>query len=43
MLARALTKEREVPATEIDRAVKRKEAFRQNPKRHSYEEDVNNG
>jgi phage-related protein len=43
VLAHALTKEGQVPDADIDRAVRRKKAFRQNPKRHSYEEELNDG
>ena len=43
ILAHALTKEDKVPDAEIDRAVKRKEAFRQNPKLHSYQEELGDG
>ncbi len=38
ILAHGLTKEDEVPDAEIDRALRRKEAFEQNPKLHLYEE-----
>ncbi|HYH46218.1 MAG TPA: type II toxin-antitoxin system RelE/ParE family toxin [Thermoanaerobaculia bacterium] len=38
ILAHGLTKEDEVPNTEIERALRRKEAFEQNPKLHLYEE-----
>lgn len=38
ILAHGLTKEDEVPDTEIERALRRKEAFEQNPKLHLYEE-----
>jgi Gp49-like protein DUF891 len=36
--AHALTKEAEVPAAEIDRAIRRKDAFLRKPKAHTYEE-----
>lgn len=38
VLAVGLTKEREVPPIEIDRAVERKRKFEHDPKRHTYEE-----
>jgi phage-related protein len=38
VLAHALTKEAEVPAADIDRAIRRKDAFEGNPKVHTYEE-----
>lgn len=38
ILAHGLTKEDEVPDAEIERALRRKEAFEQNPKLHLYEE-----
>ena len=37
ILAHALTKEDEVPSTDIERAIKRKELFEANPKAHTYE------
>ena len=40
ILAHGLTKEDEVPATDIARAIKRKRAFETNPKAHTYESDV---
>jgi phage-related protein len=43
VLAHALTKEGRVPDADIDRAVRRKKSFRQNPKRYSYEEELSNG
>ena len=42
ILAHALTKEDKVPKSEIDRAVRRKAAFKSNPAAHSYEEDIPN-
>ena len=39
VLAHALTKEAEVPAAEIERAIRRKHAFERDPKAHTYEED----
>jgi hypothetical protein len=38
VLAHALTKEAEVPAGEIDRAIRRKSAFEEKPDAHTYEE-----
>ncbi len=38
VLAHALTKEKEVPNTDIDRAVQRKQAFESDPDAHTYEE-----
>ena len=38
VLTNALTKEDRVPATEIDRAVRRKKLFEANPERHTYQE-----
>ncbi|HEY9420060.1 MAG TPA: type II toxin-antitoxin system RelE/ParE family toxin [Thermoanaerobaculia bacterium] len=38
ILAHAMTKEREIPDAEIERALRRKAAFEENPKRHLYEE-----
>lgn len=38
ILAHGLTKEDEVPDAEIERALRRKEAFDQNPKLHLYED-----
>lgn len=38
ILAHGLTKEDEIPDAEIERAVRRKEAFEQSPKLHLYEE-----
>jgi phage-related protein len=38
VLAHALTKEKEVPDTDIDRAVQRKQAFEADPATHTYEE-----
>ncbi len=40
VLTAGLTKEREVPAIEIDRAVERKRKFEQNPRLHTYEESA---
>ena len=38
VLAHGMTKESEVPDTEIERALRRKAAFEVNPKLHTYEE-----
>lgn len=38
VLTAGLTKERELPAIEIDRAVERKRKFEQDPELHTYEE-----
>lgn len=45
VLAAGLTKEKTVPAREIDRAVERVAKYKQNPTRHrfEYEEESNNG
>jgi hypothetical protein len=43
ILGHALTKEGVVPAPEIERTIKRKEAFARHPARHTYEEEVTNG
>ena len=40
LLAHAITKESGVPATEIDRALRRKRFFEQYPERHTYAEDI---
>jgi putative component of toxin-antitoxin plasmid stabilization module len=42
ILVCALTKEGEIPEADIDRALRRKETFEQDPERHTYEEE-NNG
>ena len=39
VLAHALTKEDEVPRTDIERAIKRMKLFRANPKAHTYESE----
>jgi len=39
ILAHSLTKEDEIPALDIERAVKRKRLFESNPQMHTYEED----
>ena len=38
VLSHGLAKERQVPASEISRALERKARFEANPKRHTYEE-----
>lgn len=43
ILGHALTKEGAIPDAEIERTIKRKEAFARNPARHTYEEEVTNG
>jgi phage-related protein len=43
ILSHALTKESRVPPAEIDRAIRRQEAFERDPTRHSYEEEVTDG
>src|SRR5262245_51601523 len=43
ILGHALTKEGTVPNAEIERAMKRKEAFTRNPARHRYEAGVADG
>ena len=43
ILAHALTKEDQVPKTDIDRAVRRKAAFESDPGAHSHEEDIPHG
>jgi hypothetical protein len=42
VLAIGLTKEREVPPTEVDRAIARKRMFERDPNGHSYEETTEN-
>jgi phage-related protein len=39
ILAHSLTKEEEIPALDIERALKRKRLFESNPEMHTYEED----
>jgi len=36
VISHGITKEREVPATEIDRAIRAKESFEANPARHTF-------
>lgn len=43
VLAHALTKEGEISASEIERAIRRKQAFDQDPRRHTYEGEVTSG
>ncbi|QDT01325.1 type II toxin-antitoxin system RelE/ParE family toxin [Adhaeretor mobilis] len=43
ILAHGLTKEAKVPKQDIERALERKTAFVKDAKRHSYQEDNNNG
>jgi hypothetical protein len=38
VLAHGLVKEREVPAQEIEEAIRRKRKFEANPERHTYKE-----
>ncbi len=38
LLAHGLTKEAEVPAAELNRAIERKERFETDPERHTYRE-----
>jgi phage-related protein len=43
ILGHALSKEGAIPDAEIERAIKRKEAFVRNPTRHSYQEEGADG
>jgi hypothetical protein len=43
ILAHALTKEGEIPGSEIERAIRRKQAFERDPVRHTYEGEVTSG
>jgi len=43
VLAHALTKEGQVPPADIERAIRRKDAFVQDPEHHSYAEEVPHG
>jgi phage-related protein len=43
VLAHSLTKESKVPKNDIERAMRRMEAFEKDPEGHSYREDVTNG
>ena len=40
VLAHALTKEGQVPPADIERAIRRKDAFAQDPETHSYAEEL---
>ena len=40
VLAHALTKEGQVPPADIERAIRRKDAFTQDPEHHSYAEEL---
>ena len=43
VLAHALTKEGEIPDSDIERAIRRKQAFAQDTRRHTYEGEVTTG
>jgi phage-related protein len=43
ILAHALTKEGEIPGSDIERAIRRKQAFERDPARHTYEGEVTRG
>jgi phage-related protein len=43
ILAHALTKKDKVPSADIDRAVRRKAAFRRDPAAYSYEAEIDDG
>jgi phage-related protein len=43
ILAHALTKEGEIPDSDIERTIRRKQAFEQDPRRHTYEGEVTGG
>lgn len=43
ILAHALTKEGEIPDSDIERAIRRKQAFDRDPTRHTYEGAVTSG
>jgi phage-related protein len=43
VLAHALTKEGQVPPTDIEWAIRRKDAFAQDPENHSYIEELQDG
>jgi len=43
VLAHALTKEGQVPPADIERAIRRQDAFAQDPEKHSYAEDLQDG
>ena len=42
VLAHAITKEADVPAVDINRAIERRRRYEQNPERHTYEEERGN-
>ena len=43
VLAHALTKEGQVPPADVERAIRRKDAFAQDPENHSYAEELQDG
>jgi hypothetical protein len=43
ILVHALTKEGGIPASDVERAIRRKQAFEQDPARHTYEGEVTSG
>jgi hypothetical protein len=43
VLAHALTKEGQVPPTDLERAIRRKAAFAQDPEKHSYAQELRDG
>jgi len=43
VLAHALTKEGQVPPVDIERAIRRQDAFAQDPETHSYAEELQHG
>jgi phage-related protein len=43
ILAHALTKEGELPDSDIERAIRRKQAFEREPARHTYEGEITSG
>lgn len=43
VLAHAFTKEGEIPESDIDRAIRRKQAFERDPAKHTYEGEVSSG
>jgi len=43
VLAHALTKEGQVPPADIERAIRRQDAFAQDPEKHSYAEELQDG
>jgi phage-related protein len=43
ILVHALTKEGEIPEVDIERALRRKAIFEQDPARHTYEEEAHDG